>query len=215
MPGQTVNSLQKRQAIQQALSPFIQGHQLASALILWDEKYAHQNHFALQHYLRELCHDIEIAHLRSRMLQALVAAFSTLQDERQARQQAQRVRKNGDLKRAEGVNSELQVFVALIEKLIEGLHDDMATRTRLYILENLTKVKISSQERWALQQWLNRITPLKSDMELDHRVMQHVINLAYVAVCEYLGPSKADQVLQSSVGQIKSEFPDIAIDFLL
>ena len=211
-----MNSLQKRQAIQQALSPFIQGHQLASALILWDEKYAHQNHFALQHYLRELCHDVEIAHLRSRMLQALVAAFSTLQDERQARQQqAQRVRKNIDIKQAEGVNRELLVFVALIEKLIEGLHDDMATRTRLYILENLTKVKISSQERWALQQWLNRITPLKTDMELDHTVMQHVINLAYVAVCEYLGPSKADQVLQSSVGQIKTEFPDIPIDFLL
>ena len=208
--------MQKRQAIQQALSPFIQGHQLASALILWDEKYAHQNHFALQHYLRELCHDVEIAHLRSRMLQALVAAFSTLQDERQARQQqAQRVRKNIDIKQAEGVNRELLVFVALIEKLIEGLHDDMATRTRLYILENLTKVKISSQERWALQQWLNRITPLKTDMELDHTVMQHVINLAYVAVCEYLGPSKADQVLQSSVSQIKTEFPDLAIDFLL
>lgn len=208
--------MQKRQAIQQALSPFIQGRQLASALILWDEKYAHQNHFALQHYLRELCHDVEIAHLRSRMLQALVAAFSTLQDERQARQQqAQRVRKNIDIKQAEGVNRELLVFVALIEKLIEGLHDDMATRTRLYILENLTKVKISSQERWALQQWLNRITPLKTDMELDHTVMQHVINLAYVAVCEYLGPSKADQVLQSSVGQIKTEFPDIPIDFLL
>ena len=211
-----MNSLQKRQAIQQALSPFIQGNQLASALILWDEKYAHQNHFALQHYLRELCHDVEIAHLRSRMLQALVGAFSTLQDERQARQQqAQRVRKNIDIKQAEGVNRELLVFVALIEKLIEGLHDDMATRTRLYILENLTKVKISSQERWALQQWLNRITPLKTDMELDHTVMQHVINLAYVAVCEYLGPSKADQVLQSSVSQIKTEFPDLAIDFLL
>jgi hypothetical protein len=211
-----VNSLQKRQAIQQALSPFIQGNQLASALILWDEKYAHQNHFALQHYLRELCHDVEIAHLRSRMLQALVGAFSTLQDERQARQQqAQRVRKNIDTKQAEGANRELLVFVALIERLIEGLYDDMATRTRLYILENLTKVKISSQERWALQQWLNRITPLKSDMPLDHTVMQHVINLAYVAVCEYLGPSKADQVLQASVSQIKTEFPDMAIDFLL
>lgn len=130
-------------------------------------------------------------------------------------QQAQRVRKNIDIKQAEGANRELLVFVALIERLIEGLYDDMATRTRLYILENLTKVKISSQERWALQQWLNRVTPLKNDMPLDHTVMQHVINLAYVAVCEYLGPSKADQVLQASVSQIKIEFPDMAIDFLL
>jgi hypothetical protein len=45
--------------------------------------------------------------------------------------------------------------------------------------------------------------------------MQHVINLAYVAICEYQGPIKADQTLQASVSQIKTEFPDISIDFLL
>jgi hypothetical protein len=212
-----VNSLQKRQAIKDALTPFIQGRQLANALILWDEKYSHQTHFALQHYLRELCHDIEVAHLRSRMLQALVAAFSSLQDIREARlHQAQRVKKNAGMTTLSGgLSDELMAFVALVEKLMQSLNDEMSTRTRLYILENLTKVKVTSQERWALQQWLNRITPLKSDLKLDYKVMQHVINLAYVAICEYQGPIKADQVLQQSVGQIKAEFPDLNVDFLL
>lgn len=211
-----MNSLQKRQAIKDALTPFIQGRQLANALILWDEKYSHQTHFALQHYLRELCHDVEVAHLRSRMLQALVTAFSSLQDIREARlHQAQRVKKNGVSVLSGGLSDELMVFVALVEKLMESLNDDMSTRTRLYILENLTKVKVTSQERWALQQWLNRITPLKSDLKLDYKVMQHVINLAYVAICEYQGPIKADQTLQNSVGQIKAEFTDVNVDFLL
>jgi hypothetical protein len=210
-----VNSLKKRQAIQQALSPFIQGQQLATALILWDEKYAHQHNFALQHYLRELCQDVEISHLRSHMLQALVRVFSSLQDERQARQLQMRVKKTLNSKQIFGANNELMVFVALIEKLIESLHEDMATRTRLYILENLPRVKINSHERWVLQQWLNRIAPLRSDLQLDHKVMQHMINLGYIAICEYLGPSKADQLFQSSVSQIKTEFPDTSIDFLL
>jgi cysteinyl-tRNA synthetase len=211
-----VNSLQKRQAIKDALTPFIQGRQLANALNLWDEKYSHQNHFALQHYLRELCYDVEVAHLRSRMLQALVTAFSSLQDERQARQQqAQRVRKTIVSNMSSGYINELTVFVLLVEKLIESLNDEMSTRTRLYVLENLTKVKLTSQERLILQQWLNRITPLRHDLKLNHTVMQHVINLAYVAICEYQGPIKADQTLQASVSQIKTEFPDISIDFLL
>jgi hypothetical protein len=211
-----VNSLQKRQAIKDALTPFIQGRQLANALNLWDEKYSHQNHFALQHYLRELCCDVEVAHLRSRMLQALVTAFSSLQDERQARQQqAQRVRKTMVSNMSSGYMNELMVFVLLVEKLIESLNDEMATRTRLYVLENLTKVKITSQERLVLQQWLNRITPLRHDLKLNHAVMQHVINLAYVAICEYQGPIKADQALQTSVSEIKAEFPEISVDFLL
>lgn len=211
-----MNSLQKRQAIKDALTPFIQGRQLANALNLWDEKYSHQNHFALQHYLRELCHDVEVAHLRSRMLQSLVTAFSSLQDERQARQQqAQRVRKNIVSNISSGYMNELMVFVLLVEKLIESLNDEMATRTRLYVLENLTKVKITTQERLVLQQWLNRITPLRHDLKLNHTVMQHIINLAYVAICEYQGPIKADQVLQTSVSEIKAEFPEIGVDFLL
>jgi hypothetical protein len=211
-----VNSLQKRQAIKDALTPFIQGRQLANALNLWDEKYSHQNHFALQHYLRELCHDVEVAHLRSRMLQSLVTAFSSLQDERQARQQqAQRVRRNVVSNISSGYMNELMVFVLLVEKLIESLNDEMATRTRLYVLENLTKVKITTQERLVLQQWLNRITPLRHDLKLNHTVMQHIINLAYVAICEYQGPIKADQVLQTSVSEIKAEFPEIGVDFLL
>lgn len=211
-----MNSLQKRQAIKDALTPFIQGRQLANALNLWDEKYSHQNHFALQHYLRELCHDVEVAHLRSRMLQSLVTAFSSLQDERQARQQqAQRVRRNVVSNISSGYMNELMVFVLLVEKLIESLNDEMATRTRLYVLENLTKVKITTQERLVLQQWLNRITPLRHDLKLNHTVMQHIINLAYVAICEYQGPIKADQVLQTSVSEIKAEFPEIGVDFLL
>jgi len=212
-----VNPLQKRQAIQQALSPFMQGPQLANALILWDEKYAHQHHFALQHYLRDLCHDMAVAHLRSRMLQALVTAFSSLQDERQARQQlAQRVKKNNGLPQlANHSNQELMMFVALVEKLVDSSSDEMSTRIRLYVLENLIRVKVNAQERWSLQQWLNRITPLRQDLRLDTKVMQHIINLSYVAICEYQGPIKADQTLRTSVSQLKSEFPESPINFLL
>ncbi len=212
-----MNSLQKRQAIKDALNPFIQGQQLANALILWDEKYAHHNHFALQHYLRELSNDIEIAHLRSRMLQALVAAFSSLQDIREERQQhAQRLKKNlNPPASADTMSSELKVFVTLIEKLLTSLNDDMSTRTRLYILDNLSNVKVANQERLAIQKWLNRIVPLQADVKLDYKVMQHLINLAYVAICEYQGPIKADQTLQTSVSEIKSEFPEIKMNFLL
>jgi hypothetical protein len=212
-----VNSTQKRQAIKDALSPFIQGRQLANALTLWDEKYSHQTHFALQHYLRELCHDVEVAHLRSKMLQALVSTFSLLQDNREAKQhEAQRLKRNlVNPGMSSGMSAELLVFVSLVERLMASLNDEMSTRTRLYILENLIKVKINSQERWALQQWLNRITPLKEELKLDPDVMQHIINLAYVAICEYQGPVKADQTLQTSVRQVKTEFPDYSVDFLL
>ncbi len=59
-----MKSLQKRRAIEEALSPFIQGKALAHALFLWDEKYALQRNSALQHFLRELCDSTALAPLR-------------------------------------------------------------------------------------------------------------------------------------------------------
>jgi hypothetical protein len=208
-----VNPSQKRKAVEQALMPFIQGKTLANALILWDEKYAHKPTFALQHYLRELCSDLEIAHLRSRMLQALVSTVSSAQDDHRAADQQNRYNQAA-------VSSKLQsspillMFMALVEGLIETPGSDTSTRIRLYVLENLAKVPLSSTERWAFHAWLNQVAPL-TGVTPSIQTMQQVINLAYVALCEYIGPIKADQILQNTVSKVQKAHPSTQVSSLL
>ena len=121
---------QKRKAVEAALMPFLQGQTLAQALVLWDEKYAHKPTFALQHYLRELCSDIELAHMRSRMLQALVTAFSSLQDKRQEHSIAPATTATKIAANKNHSSPELQMFMALVEQLINSAKGDNATRVR-------------------------------------------------------------------------------------
>lgn len=108
--------------------PFINGKSLANALILWDEKYAHQPTFALQHYLRELCADLEVAHMRSRMLQALVTTFSSAQDDHQ-----HRTRETASRPASAAVKPHssplLLMFMALVDGLIEAPGGEASTRT--------------------------------------------------------------------------------------
>lgn len=210
-----MNPSQKRKAVEEALMPFIHGKTLANALILWDEKYAHQPTFALQHYLRELCNDLEIAHMRSRMLQALVSTFSSLQDDRQ-----HRATQHGAIKQTPHTTTPktgspiLLMFMALVEQLIDAPGSEASTRIRLYVLENLTKVSLPTQERWAFHSWLNQMAPLTGTTP-NIKTMQQVINLAYVALCEYLGPIKADQILQNTVSTVQKAHPATNVNSLL
>jgi len=202
---------QKRKAVETALMPFIHGKTLAQALVLWDEKYAHKPTFALQHYLRELCSDIELAHMRSRMLQALVATFSSLQDQRQDKPVATHNKATTNNSHS---SPELQMFMALVEQLINSAKGDNATHVRLYVLENIEKPPTAPNNRRALQSWLNQIAPL-TGTTLNIHLMQQVINLAYVGLCEYLGPIKADQFLQDSVSAVQRDFPKLRVQTLL
>ena len=196
--------------------PFIHGKTLANALFLWDEKYSHQPTFALQHYLRELCSDLEIAHMRSRMLQALVITFSSVQDDLHRRASDRHPSKPTSTSAAPKTTSSpiLLMFMALVEELIEAPRSEMSTRIRLYILENLIKVPLSAQERGAFNSWLNQIEPLTGTTP-NITTMQQVINLAYVALCEYLGPIKADQFLQNAVSKVQAQHPSTNVNSLL
>lgn len=193
--------------------PFIQGKTLASALILWDEKYAHKPTFALQHYLRELCSDLEIAHMRSRMLQALVSTVSSAQDDHQHRT-AEQTSKHTNVAPKPHSSPLLLMFMALVEGLIEAPGGEAATRIRLYVLENLAKVPLSPTERWSFHAWLNQVEPLTGTTPSTH-TLQRVINLAYVALCEYLGPIKADQILQNTVSKVQKAHPTTQVSSLL
>lgn len=193
--------------------PFLQGKTLANALILWDEKYAHKPTFALQHYLRELCNDLEIAHMRSRMLQALVSTVSSAQDDHRASGQPNRHTPTPSSPKAPNAPI-LLTFMALVEGLIEAPGSDASTRIRLYVLENLAKVPLSTTERWGFHAWLNQVAPLTGTTPNIH-TMQQVINLAYVALCEYLGPIKADQILQNTVSKVQQAHPSAQVSSLL
>ena len=109
---------------------------------------------------------------------------------------------------------ELQMFMALVEHLINSAKGDNATRVRLYVLENVEKIPLPPNDRRALQSWLNQIEPLTGTTPTIH-LMQQVINLAYVGLCEYLGPIKADQLLQQSVSAVQRAYPLLKVQSLL
>jgi hypothetical protein len=209
-----LNFLKKRRAVEQALKPFMKGQALLNAVNLWEETYSHKPTFALQHFLRDLCDNTELASQRSKMLLSLVTALSAVPVENQP-QKSFRLRPERRTTRVEEKPStDLMMFAAFVDGLIEYMGAGQATKVRLYLLDNLVTLKITSQQRWVLQSWLNQIDTIQG-IELSLTTMQQVINLVYVALCEFFGPVKADEILQVVLHEVQKEFPDKKVNMLL
>lgn len=208
--------VQKRRAIREALEPFMDAALLSSTLHLWEEKYSHMPTFALQHFLREICENKLLLPQRSGMLQALIRSLSALPDDvlEPVKQPTHEAKAAVYAKREKGHSPEMLMFMDLVEELIAFMGRDYQAKIRVYIMENLEKADISTHKRWALHSWIKQTEPLK-DIDLDVRSMQQVINLVYIALCEYLGPVKADFVLHSVLAGVQTRHPGMSVNKLL
>lgn len=208
--------VQKRRAIREALEPFMDARLLASTLDLWEEKYSHMPTFALQYFLREICENKLLLPQRSGMLQALIRSLSALPDDvlETTKDIPSEAKAAVYVKKEKGHLPEVLMFMDLVEELIAFMGRDYPAKIRVYIMENLEKADIDTHKRWALHSWIKKMEPLK-EIELDVKSMQQVINLVYVALCEYLGPVKADFVLHSVLASVQARHPGMSVNKLL
>lgn len=214
--------IQKRKAIKEALEPFMDSQLLANTLSLWEEKYSHMPTFALQHFLREICENKTLLPLRSKMLQALIRSLSALPDDvlDSSKKNAQHKEDRADkkvalyIKKEKGHPPEVRMFIDLVEELIAFPGREYPAKIRLYVLENLGSTVTDTSIRWVLHSWINQIEPLR-EINLDITSMQQVINLVYVALCEYLGPVKADAALKAVLVFVQKNHPTMSVNKLL
>lgn len=183
----------KKVAIEAALTPYLSPAKLLEVLRLWEEKYALQPTFALQRFVNEFCQGGTLRAQRSQILQSLVLALSGV-DGRPLDKPMVTPRAPADANHAP-----LQCCAALLETLFARLPGDTHVRLRLYILDHLRLMKLPTGTQRALQAWLSQQYRIPADIGMDEAALRHLVNLAYVALCELLGPVKADRLLHEAV----------------
>ena len=180
----------KKMAIANALAPYLSQESLEEALIIWEHKYSHQPTFALQRFISEFC-DNNVAGQRSKILQALFLALnnsstSTVQQE------------------TEKVSSVLTqgataCFEQLLSNILSVLNNDQEHKVRLLTAQQLDKLKLNGVIQRDLKAFFNQGYALPSSFYMDTKTMRRCLNLMYVALCDVLGPVKADSILHGAI----------------
>ena len=109
----------------------------------------------------------------------------------------------------------MQCFTALSQRLFKTAPAQIDRSLRLYLMDTVPKLKMGSDSIHALRLWTGTDMEAPPTSLLTIEDMQQVINLIYSALCEYVGPVKADRQLTMAVRFLEENHPEWPIRQLL
>lgn len=214
----TMTIAQKKLAIEGALTPYLTDDNLMQALRIWEEKYALQPTFALQRFLNEFCDSATLKAQRSQILQSLIRALSgadgkPLDTSRRPERGTAAPATAAPVVAAS--NSAVQCCTQLVEAVFARTPGDMHVKMRLFILQSLPGMKLPQMAQRAVHAWLSQQYRIPADVSIEEKALRHLVNLAYISLCEFLGPVKADQILHEAVVATERTVRDFPVRQLL
>ena len=205
----SITLIKKKRAIYTGLYPYLEADNLVRAMILWEQKYANNPSFAVQHFINDICLDNDLKSLRRDMLLNLVKTL-VLPDEELMPDPSVRIasykKQHNIATSIEYTAKELVVFQKLIIALMEQISVDKRVSIKDYVLDNLAKSKIDSTIKRQLQLWLSKQVGAMKVPAPDIDDLRKVINFFYVGFCEYTGPVETDRALGKAVAKVTDNY---------
>lgn len=197
--------VQRRRAVYTGLRPFFNDLEISKVLELWERDFSQKPMFALNVFIARCCTTPELKAKRGELLRAVIYAMDLppgqlLPDPVKSLKTEAEIRAESDHKLDNLTNTFVLLLAAMLAKY------DLATQAgiRNFMIENIDKLKFEPRGAQRMRDWLSgQSSNLAADYKID--VLQKLVNLAYVAMCEYVGPVKADQLLAQALKEVEPE----------
>ena len=189
----------RRRAIYTGMRPYFDDHELLNAINIWQTEYSHKQKFALSVFVARCCNTPQLKQQRAMILGAIFMAMDSAPakllpdpfDEL-------KVSGNLSLDTVHTQDHQTQVFKKLLEQVFMKFNEDDEKQIRNFLIEHLNQIKIDARRLMHIREWLaSNTTTLAANYDLD--IMQKLINLCYIAMCQFTGPVKADQYLAQAI----------------
>lgn len=202
MPNELLSVMQKKQAIERGLSPYMQGTVLDRVLHYWEQEYGDKPSFVLNRFLSEICNSDELRCYRKEMLKQVLSEMSA-------------VEKQVLLDTKPKVQAEVLISENLSAAFFDFIDAVMLTVTVADINDFNTKVKEQLQEMGLAIMSSAKINQAAFVEFLPLTRYAQVITVIYQCYCEFYGPAKADQLYARVKTSIKTKYPDVNLHQLL
>jgi hypothetical protein len=197
-----MDAVYTRRVIFTAMRPFLEDADLLYAMTIWQEKYASKTTYAFTQFLSECCRTQALKRNRPALLNAILKTLESA-EQNLLRDPLNAQTSQFDIlmtNQTQYVDANV-VFVQFVENLLKNLGGDLEVKTKAYLMKHVgAKLKLNTPQAFALKTWAyNNAATL--DASFDNKQKQIMINILYIAICEYIGPIKADQLLATAVRQ--------------
>jgi len=195
-----MDAVYTRRVIFTAMRPFLEDADLLYAMTIWQEKFASKTTYAFTQFLSECCRTQTLKRNRPALLNAILKTLESPEQEllvdplNAQTSQFDLLMTN----QTQYVDANV-VFVQFVENLLKNLGDDIGLKAKAYLMKHAgARLKLNTQQTFALKTWAHQNTAAL-DAAFDNKQKQIMINILYIAICEYIGPTKADQLLAAAV----------------
>lgn len=191
----------RRRAIYTGLRPYFDEPTLLEIMTLWQAKYSDKPKFAFTEFLSEICQARELRAQRAQILSAIFKALALpehalLPDPLDTVDQVS----DSSVALLECDQTTL-ILMRFFDALMARLSSQHASSVRRYMLEQLKQLALDEQRLSYVRDWLAQLASTVF-IRLTLAEMRMLVNLAYIAMCELLGPVKADQLLALTIKEL-------------
>lgn len=189
----------RRRAIYTGMRPYFDDHELYNAVVMWQNDYAEKPKFALSVFVARCCTHAELKAQRAKILASIFSAME-LPEAQLLPDPLSEVKDNGKLIPAaqHTQDAKTAVFEVLLKQLLIKFNESDEASIRSFLTGNLSQFQTDERRLMHLREWLaGRVPTLGANYDVP--MLQKLVNLMYVAMCEYVGPVKADQYLAASI----------------
>lgn len=197
----------RKRAVYTGLQPFLRDSELMEALILWESRYINEPKFSVRYFIGDLSKRINRPGDAKKLFINLVATMNKpaeqlLPDPTTALEAYKRRRSVAAT--PEYAIPEIEAFKVLIQKWLSLEKSAAAADINRFVMLNLDRLKINPDLKIQTARWLadERKDIIVTNIQL--KDLRKIINLFYIAFCEYVGPVKADTLLADAVSRLKS-----------
>lgn len=189
----------RRRAIYTGLRPYFDDASLLEAIHLWQIKYSDKPKFAFAEFLSECCQDKTLRAQRTNILSSIFKALDSPEHALLPDPFSLGLDDFADQSPTQKICDDTTIlFVHFFANLLKLLGEKESLNVRIFILNQFPSLRLDELRKAYLRDLLDKKTStLPVSYELT--VMRQLINFAYVAICELLGPVKADHLLAQGI----------------
>lgn len=192
----------KRRAVYTGLRPFLSDIELMSSMALWQQRYAEKSEYAFAEFLEACCNTEALRPKRAKILSALMRAMRTKEANLLADPYDETTGEFLILQQKPAflTTDTAVVFAYFFIELIQQCDNVVARKVRVHAIEHVRKLDLDVLSKKYMTDWLSgQADALTGNYPLT--VLRKVINDCYVAICQYVGPVKADQMLARAIAK--------------
>ena len=199
--------LHRKRIVYTALTPYVTGHNLMRCMILWEKKYAQSPSNAVKHYVYDIKNsispEVDVRNVHMNLIRCASEPENKLLGDPSALINKFAREYELDVSH-EFTLPELEVLQLFINKWLGLLKGPDKIGITGYVSENIAVLGIDPTLGMHFSGWIAGNFENIKLPQVKTSDLRKIINLFYIACCEFVGPVAADQMLETVVTRLKN-----------